>query len=60
MPGTWVKYQKAKKNLKGTEPYWRDGSMDPVKFIVQRASHQLTALEHVGYSDRWPEVARSF
>ena len=41
-------------------PYWRDGSMDPVKFIVQGKSHQLTALEHVEYSGRWPEVARSF
>ena len=41
------------------EPYWRDRSMDPVKFIVQRKSHQLIALEHVGYSGRWSEVARS-
>jgi len=42
------------------EPYWRDGSMDPVKFTVQRAPHQLIALEHVGYSGRWPKVAKIF
>ena len=42
------------------EPYWRDGSMDPVKFIVQRAPHQLIALEHVGYSGRLQKVARIF
>ena len=51
---------KSKDPLQGMEPYWRDGLMDPVKFIVQRAPHQLIALEHVGYSGRWPEVARSF
>ena len=42
------------------EPYWRDGSMDPAKFIVWRVPLQLIALEHVGYSGRWPEVARRF
>ena len=35
------------------EPYWKDGLMYPVKFTVQRTPHQLTALEHVGYSNRW-------
>ena len=38
------------------EPYWRDGLMDPVKLIVQRTPHQLLALQHVGYSGRWPKV----
>ena len=42
------------------EPYWRDGSTDPVKFIVHRAPDQLIALEHVGYSGRWPKVAKAF
>ena len=42
------------------EPYWKDGSMDPAKFIVQRVPPQLIALEHVGYYDRWPKVAKSF
>ena len=42
------------------ELYWRDGSMDPVKFTVQRAPHQLIAIEHVGYSGRWPKVAKIF
>ena len=40
------------------EPYWKDGLMDPVKFTVQRTPHQLTALEHVGYSGRWPKLAK--
>ena len=42
------------------EPYWRDGSMDPAKFIVQRAPLQLIALEHVGYYGRWPKVVKNF
>ena len=42
------------------EPYWKDGSMDTAKFIVQRAPLQLIALEHVGYYGRWPKVAKSF
>ena len=42
------------------EPYWKDGSMDPIKFIIQGKPHQRTTLEHVGYYSRWPEVARSF
>ena len=33
---------------------------DPVKFTVQRAPHQLTALEHVGYSGRWQKLAKIF
>ena len=37
-------------------PYWRNGSMDPIKFIVQGKSHQLTALEHVGYSRSGEEL----
>ena len=51
---------KKQKKLKGTELYWRDGSMDPAKFIVQRAPLQLIAFEHVGYCGRWPKVAKSF
>ena len=42
------------------EPYWRDGSMDLVKFIVHRAPHKLIALEHVGYSGRLQKLARTF
>ena len=42
------------------EPYWRDGLMDPAKFIVQWIQYQHTALEHVGYSGRWPKVVRIF
>ena len=42
------------------EPYGKDGSMDPVKFIVQRAPDQLIALEHVGYSGRWQKLAKIF
>ena len=42
------------------EPYWRDGSMDPVKFIVQRVPLQFIDLEHVGYYGRWPKVVKSF
>ena len=49
---------KGKNPLQGMEPYWKDGLMDPVKFIVQRTPHQLTALEHVGYSGRWPKLAK--
>jgi len=41
-------------------PYWQDGSMDPVKFIIRGKPHQRTALEDVGYYGRWPAVARSF
>ena len=52
--------RKSKKTLKGTEPYWRDGSMDPAKFIVQRAPLQHIAFERVGYRGRWPKVAKSF
>ena len=48
---------KSKKPLKGTEPYWRDGSANPVKSIVQRAPLQLIAFEHVEYYCRWPKVA---
>ena len=44
----------------GKEPYWRDGSTDPAKFIVQRMQYQRTALEHVGYSGRWPKVVRIY
>ena len=51
---------KKKKPSKGTELYWKDGLMDPVKFKVQRAPHQLTALEHVGYSGRWQKLAKIF
>ena len=51
---------KSKKPLKGTEPYWRDGSTDPVKSIVQRAPLQHIAFEHVGYYGRWPKVAKVF
>ena len=51
---------KRKNSIKGTEPYWRDGSADPVKSIVQTASLQHIAFEHVGYYDRWPKVAKSF
>ena len=51
---------KSKNPLKGTEPYWKDGSADPVSFIAQRAPFQHIAFEHVGYYGRWPKVARSF
>ena len=51
---------KSKNPIKGTEPYWRDGSADPVSFIVQRAPSQHIAFEHVGYCGRWPKVAKSF
>src|SRR3954464_13903549 len=34
--------------LQGMEPYWRDGSTDPAKFIVQKVPYQHIALEHVG------------
>ena len=51
---------KSKNPIKGMEPYWRDGSMDPVSFIVQREPSQHIAFEHVGYYGRWPKVARSF
>ena len=47
---------KGKNPLQGMEPYWKDGLMDLVKFIVQRTPHQLTALEHAGYSGRWPKI----
>ena len=30
---------KSKNPLRGKEPYWRDGSMDPAKFIVQRIQY---------------------
>ena len=56
-PGLKTKKQK---NLKGTEPYWRDGSADPVKSIVQRAPLQHIAFEHVGYYGRWPKAAKVF
>ena len=42
------------------EPYWKDGSMDPAKFIVWRAPLQHIAFEHVGYYGRWPKVAKVF
>ena len=51
---------KSKNPLKGMEPYWPDGSADPVKSIVQRAPLQHIAFEHVGYYGRWPKVAKSF
>ena len=51
---------KSKNPLKGTKPYWRDGSADPVKSIVRRAPLQHIAFGHVGYYDRWPKVAKSF
>ena len=51
---------KNKSPVRETEPYWRDGSMDPAKFIVQRAPLQPIAFEHVGYYGRWPKVAKSF
>ena len=51
---------KSKNPIKGKEPYWRDGSADPVKFTVQRAPLQHIAFEHVGYCGRWPKVAKSF
>ena len=51
---------KSKNPIKGTEPYWRDGSADPAKSIVQRAPLQHIAFEHVGYYGRWPKVAKSF
>ena len=36
---------------------WLNG---PCKFIVQWIPYQHTALEHVGYSGRWPKAARIF
>ena len=54
------KKPKSKKTLKGTEPYWRDGSTDPVKSTVRRAPLQHIAFEHVGYYGRWPKVAKAF
>ena len=51
---------KSKNPLKGTEPYWRDGSADPAKSIIQRAPLQHIAFEHVGYYGRWPKVAKGF
>ena len=51
---------KSEKTLKGMEPYWRDGSTDPTKSIVQRAPLQHIAFEHVGYCGRWPKVVKSF
>ena len=52
--------QRNKNPLQGTEPYWRDGLTDPAKFIAQRIQYQPTALEHVGYSGRWPKVVRIY
>ena len=56
-PGLKTKKQNP---LKGTEPYWRDGSTDPAKSTVRRAPLQHTAFEHVGYYGRWPKVAKAF
>ena len=42
------------------EAYWKDGLMDPVKFIVQKAPLQHIAFEHDGYYGRWPKVAKAF
>ena len=43
---------KKQKPSTGTGPYWKDGSMDPVEFIIQGKPHQRTASEHVGYYGR--------
>ena len=51
---------KGKSPLQGMETYWRDGLTDPAKFIAQRIQYQRTALEHVGYSGRWPKVVRIY
>mgnify|MGYP005835102443 CR=1 FL=1 len=51
---------KSKKPLKGREPYWRDGSADPAKSIMQKAPLQDIASGHVGYYGRWPKVAKGF
>ena len=51
---------KKQKSSTGMEPYWRDGLTDPAKFIVRRIQYQRTALEHVGYSGRWPKEVRIF
>ena len=56
-PGSNTKKQKPSK---GHGTVLGDGSMDPAKFIVQRAPLQLIAFEHVGYYGRWPKVAKSF
>src|SRR4051812_8800540 len=50
--------QRNKSQLQGVEPYWRDGSMGHAKFTVQLIPCQHIALEHVGYSGRWPRAAR--
>ena len=58
---TRVKNQKVKtpyEHVGYYGPYWRDGSTDPVKSIVQRAPLQHIAFEHVGYYGRWPKVAK--
>ena len=51
---------KSKTPLKGTEPYWRDGSADPAKSIMQKAPLQHIASGHVGYYGRWPKVTKGF
>ena len=56
-PGLKTKKQKPPK---GYEPYWRDGSVDPAKSIMQKAPLQHIASEHVGYYGRWPKVANVF
>ena len=53
-----IQLQRNQSPLQGVEPYWRDGSMGHAKFTVQRIPCQHTALEHVGYSGRWPRAAR--
>jgi len=50
---------KSKNPLQGMELYWKDGLMDHVKFIAHRTLYLLAALEHVGYSGRWPRSART-
>ena len=51
---------KSKNPIKGTEPYWKVGSTDPVKFTIQKAPLQHIAFEHVGYYSRRPKVAKVF
>ena len=53
-----IQLQRNKSPLQGVEPYWRDRSMAHAKFTVHRIPYQHTALEHVGYSGRWPRAAR--
>ena len=53
-----IKLQRNQSPLQGVELYWRDGSMGHAKFTVQWIPCQHIALEHVGYSDRWPRATR--